>query len=137
MEVELPTDSRRSLKSGLLNLVEDRYSDRPLENILGIEVQPVQVRLKPSIEDGYKWRILPERQHLFIKQLNKHSVGAYMELYREVGKFFKAVTQLMTGMSLLNNDTEVGSLSLSKKSVSLLTLRYFSYRIVKMPLASL
>jgi hypothetical protein len=50
----LPTDSRRSLKSRLLYLVEDRYSDRPLENTLGIEVQPVQVRLKPSIEDGYK-----------------------------------------------------------------------------------
>ncbi|KAL9125042.1 MAG: hypothetical protein Q9217_005703 [Psora testacea] len=39
---------------------------------------------------------LPEKQHLFKKQLSKHSIGAYRELCREVGVSFEAVptTQL-------------------------------------------
>lgn len=60
---------------------------------LGISIEPGQVRLQPRTEDGYAWRCLPEKQHLFAKQLSKHSVGAYMELCREVGTSFEAIAQ--------------------------------------------
>jgi hypothetical protein len=49
------------------------------------------VRLKPHSQDGYRWHAADDRKHLFAKQLSKHSIGAYMELCREVGKSFEAV----------------------------------------------
>ena len=58
---------------------------------LGITVLPDQVRLQPRVDDGYMWIRQPEREHLFAKQLSKHSVGAYMELCREVGSSIEAV----------------------------------------------
>ena len=61
------------------------------DSTLGIVVEPAHVRLLPELQDGYSWSVLPERKHLFKKQLSKHSIGAYMELCREVGKSFEAV----------------------------------------------
>ena len=61
------------------------------DSSLGIAVEPAQVRLLPDLQDSYAWSVLPERKHLFTKQLSKHSVGAYVELCREVGKSFEAV----------------------------------------------
>lgn len=49
------------------------------------------MRLQPDEQDGYGWAVLPASEHLFRKQLSKHSVRAYMELCREVGKSFEAV----------------------------------------------
>ena len=71
-------------------------SNRSVESNLGIVVDPAQVRLLPKLQDGYKWSVRPEMKHLlrknlFKKQLSKHAVGAYMELYREVGESFDAV----------------------------------------------
>jgi DNA repair exonuclease SbcCD ATPase subunit len=61
------------------------------ENNLGISINPAQVRLLTSIDDSYAWKALPGKEHLFKKQLSKHSIGAYMELWREVGVSFEAV----------------------------------------------
>ena len=61
------------------------------ECTLGISIEPSQVRLLPDPHDGYVWRCLPEKKHLFTKQLSILSVGVYMELSREVGKSFEAV----------------------------------------------
>ena len=66
-------------------------ADLGLESSLGISVLPSDVRLIPDDGDAYNWIRHPERDHLFSKQLSKHSVGAYTELCREVGKSFKAV----------------------------------------------
>jgi chromosome segregation ATPase len=60
------------------------------ETKLGSNIDPEDVRLKPDAQDGYRWNTLPEREHLFTKQLSKQSIGAYMELCREVGKSFEA-----------------------------------------------
>ena len=49
------------------------------------------MRLLPDARDGYIWKVLPEKQYLFAKQLSKLSVGAYMELCREIGKSFEAI----------------------------------------------
>lgn len=58
---------------------------------LGISVEPAEVRLLTSADDPYTWQVLPEKNHLFRKQLSKHSIGAYRELCRGVGVSFEAV----------------------------------------------
>lgn len=62
-----------------------------LESQLGVIFEPTTVRLIPIDEDGYVWMRRPEREHLFQKQLSKHSIGAIMELIREVNVSFEAV----------------------------------------------
>jgi hypothetical protein len=77
------------------------------ECALGIVVEPSQVRPKPDVQNGYMWNALPERQHLFTKHLSKHSIGAYMELYREVGKSFEAVALDVSDVMLSDDETKV------------------------------
>ena len=60
---------------------------------LGITIEPEQVRLKPRPKDGYSWLRQPEREHLFARQISKHSIGAYIEICREVGISIKAISQ--------------------------------------------
>ena len=72
------------------------------ETILGIKIEPTQVRLQPPIEDGYVWKPVPKKEHLFRKelfekQLSKHSIGAYMELCRGVGVSFEAAPLFNSG----------------------------------------
>ncbi|OCK82377.1 hypothetical protein K432DRAFT_391329 [Lepidopterella palustris CBS 459.81] len=71
-----------------------------IKSKLGISIDPSEVRLITRIEDPYSWQSLPARTHLFEKNLSKHSIGAYMELCREVGVSFEAVAKekiLFTG----------------------------------------
>jgi hypothetical protein len=58
---------------------------------LELLVEPAQVRLITTSDDQYCWKVLPGKEHLFEKQMSKHSIGAYMELFREVGVSFEAV----------------------------------------------
>ena len=63
---------------------------------LGVTVEPEQVRLIPTADDPYAWRIVPEKEHLFRKEilnkhLSKHSIGAYRHLYRAIGESLEAV----------------------------------------------
>ena len=58
---------------------------------LGLSIQPAEVRLITGPDDAYAWQTLPEKRHLFCKQLSKHSIGAYRELCRGVGVWFEAV----------------------------------------------
>ncbi|KAJ5660892.1 uncharacterized protein N7484_000264 [Penicillium longicatenatum] len=59
---------------------------------IGIKVKPSEVRLKKEDDLDYMWQIDdPSLEHLFQKHLSKHSVGAYMQLQREVGKTFRAI----------------------------------------------
>ena len=65
-------------------------------NKLGIKVEPTNIRLRPGVEDGYDWKPLSGKEdlfneELFTKQLSKHSVGAYIELYRGLEVSFEAV----------------------------------------------
>lgn len=62
-----------------------------LRSRLGIVVNPDVVRLIPTADDRYLWSRQPEREHLFEKQLSKHSYRAYMELCREIGISFEAI----------------------------------------------
>jgi hypothetical protein len=72
------------------------------ETVLGIKIEPAQVRLQPGIEDGYVWKPVPNNEHrfkkeLFGKQLSKHSIGAYTELCRGVGVSFEAAPLFNSG----------------------------------------
>ena len=63
---------------------------------LEITVEPEQVRLIPTADDSYAWRIVPEKEHFFRKEilnkhLSKHSIGAYRHLYRAIGESLEAV----------------------------------------------
>ena len=58
---------------------------------LGLSIKPEDVRLMTNADDPYSWQALPEKDHLFKKQLSKHSIGAYRALCREVGVSFEAV----------------------------------------------
>ncbi|OCL09439.1 hypothetical protein AOQ84DRAFT_404617 [Glonium stellatum] len=60
---------------------------------LGILIDLLEVRLITRVEDSYFWQSLPARAYLFKKNLSKHSIGAYIKLYREVGISFKAVAK--------------------------------------------
>lgn len=66
---------------------------KSIEETLAINVKPSKVRLKTIGTDvPYTWQIDdPSMEPLFEKHLSKHSVGAYMRLYREVGRSFRAV----------------------------------------------
>lgn len=58
---------------------------------LGISIEPAEVRLITGADDPYAWQALPEKNHIFQKQLSKHSVGVYTEMCREVSVSFEAV----------------------------------------------
>ncbi|KFY18218.1 hypothetical protein V492_00038 [Pseudogymnoascus sp. VKM F-4246] len=60
---------------------------------LGIAVDPLEIRLITREQDPYSWQYLPAASHLFQKNLSSHSIGAYMELYREIGSSFEAVAK--------------------------------------------
>ena len=77
------------------------------DSTLGTGVEPAQVRLLPDLQDTYSWSVLPERKHLFTKQLSKHSVGAYMELCREVGKSFEAVVPASVTKESIDEESAV------------------------------
>ena len=55
-----------------------------------MRLQPSQVRLHTTRDDPYQWRVLPEKEYLFEKNLSDHSVGAYKELHDGVGVYFEA-----------------------------------------------
>lgn len=58
---------------------------------MAIDLDPSQVRLHPTRDDAYRWKVLPEKHHLFEKNLSDLSIGAYKELYDGVGVTFEAV----------------------------------------------
>jgi len=68
-------------------------TNKTTEGQLGISIDLLEVRLITRVEDPYSWQSLPTRTYLFEKNLSKHSIGAYMELCREVGVSFEAVAK--------------------------------------------
>src|SRR5436190_357914 len=107
---------RQALSDHLSMLDSDLWTVPQLTKLqgrrLGINVHPADVRLQPGVEDGYEWKPLPGvedgyewkplpgmenlyNEGLFTKQLSKHSLGAYMELYRGLGVSFQAAVMVL------------------------------------------
>jgi hypothetical protein len=80
------------------------------ESTLRINVKPSEVRLNPSPNEPYAWKILPEKQRffseLFLKNLSQHSIRAYKALCEGVGVSFEAVL-VNNNINKLNNITSV------------------------------
>jgi len=62
-----------------------------------------------NAEDPYSWQALPEKDHLFKKQLSKDSISAYRALYREVRVSFEAVLTTQSGLDAKNKIDEESS----------------------------
>lgn len=60
---------------------------------LGLQVPPVDVRIHPRNQDGYRWSVLPQKEHLFEKNLSKLSTGTYIQIMEGIGVFFEAVSK--------------------------------------------
>lgn len=95
---------------GLLNFL-------PKAANLGLSVKPGQVRLITNSDDPYIWKVLPGKEHLFKKQMSKHSIGAYVELCREVGTSFEAV--LATSKAIENDHKCEGGPTFTEKIAEL------------------
>ncbi|KAH6614600.1 hypothetical protein B0J18DRAFT_303980 [Chaetomium sp. MPI-SDFR-AT-0129] len=67
-----------------------------IHDTIGLDVDPLHVRLIPGDDDQYQWQWLPEKAYLFEKHLSKLSTGPLMELCREVGTSFYAVKRPST-----------------------------------------
>ncbi|KAL6152630.1 hypothetical protein ACJQWK_04764 [Exserohilum turcicum] len=74
---------------------------------LGFRIDPLEVRLITSSDDPYTWSYMPEKAHLFQKHLSKHTMGACVELYDEVGKTFEAVRTAAAPHDIFDCQTEV------------------------------
>lgn len=58
---------------------------------LGLTISGEEVRLITNKDDPYQWSRLPGTEHLFSKQLSKHCLRSYREIYEGVGRSFEAV----------------------------------------------
>lgn len=54
---------------------------------------PREVRLIPEPDSLYEWDYLPERQHLFQKQISKHNIAACKEIAAGIGESIYAVSR--------------------------------------------
>ncbi|KAH7113184.1 hypothetical protein B0J11DRAFT_143511 [Dendryphion nanum] len=75
-------------------LCRERLS-KHIQSTLGLNVKPSEVRLSPTPNDPYAWKILPEKRRtlseIFTKNLSQHSINAYKALCEGVGISFEAV----------------------------------------------
>ncbi|KAB8069862.1 hypothetical protein BDV29DRAFT_161035 [Aspergillus leporis] len=94
----MPSKDKRIMKMNTAKRSEwrskcrQRLSDH-IADTLGIYIKPTNVRLKFEDEEDvpYEWHIEePEMEPIFEKQLSRHSVGVYMQLYVGVGSSFWA-----------------------------------------------
>lgn len=62
------------------------------EQSLNFDIDPADIRLLPAKDDPYRWQPVPDKAYLFDKHLSRLSIGPLMELCKEVGKSFRAVS---------------------------------------------
>lgn len=70
----------------------------------------------PGIDDLYCWKFLPEKQHLFSKNMSDHSTGAYKELWKGVGITFEAIPSSSTAINSAKNHESMVSLSVREET---------------------
>jgi DNA repair ATPase RecN len=71
------------------------------EKKVGILIEPSQVRLVTGADDLYTWKVLPQKKHLFSKNISDHSIGAYKELCEGIDSAFEAVPVTTTTFTRL------------------------------------
>jgi hypothetical protein len=49
------------------------------------------------------WKVLPEKKHLFLKNISDYSIRVYKELYKGISVAFKAIpASIVTRTGLIN-----------------------------------
>ncbi|KAB8078094.1 hypothetical protein BDV29DRAFT_153018 [Aspergillus leporis] len=74
---------RQECREALANHIYER---------LNLHICPDQVRLKPSMEDGYAWSVSESKEYLLDTSLSRGSVGRYDIIMEELGRSIEAVT---------------------------------------------
>ena len=62
-----------------------------LDQRLGLQISPNNVRLQPRPDDQYSWSFAESQCHLFKSSLSNGSVGTYQALCSELGRSIEAV----------------------------------------------
>ena len=84
------------------------FADAESEQQLGLPIDPGEVRLITGPDEPYNWSYMPDKAHLFQKHLSKHTMGACVTLFDEVGKTFEATrTNACRADERLDRSTEV------------------------------
>lgn len=92
---------------------------------LGLVVELAHVHLRPNAKDKHTWAALLSTEHLFAKQLSKHSIGAFMELCREVGESFEAVAHPSLAVESFKRDHTGTSILSTFAAMSIKRYRQF------------
>jgi hypothetical protein len=74
------------IQEHLLQLLLNNTSEKKV----GIVIEPSQVRLVTGADDLYTWKVLPQKKHLFSKNISDYSIGAYKELCEGIDSAFEA-----------------------------------------------
>ncbi|RYO14562.1 hypothetical protein AA0113_g12245 [Alternaria arborescens] len=90
MQNPLPREARTAHRYGR-STQAGAFANAGQEQQLGFRIDPLDVRLITGHDEAYTWSYMPEKAYLFQKHLSKHSMGACIELYDEVGKTFEAI----------------------------------------------
>ncbi len=73
-----------------------------------ILIELLQVRLITGTNNPYTWKVLPEKKHLFSKNLSDYSIGAYKELCEGISVAFEAVpASIATGTGSIDYIQEI------------------------------
>jgi hypothetical protein len=76
----------------LSHIVRCRKLNFSPDERLNLHICPDQVRLKPSMEDGYAWSVSESKEYLLDTSLSRGSVGRYDIIMEELGRSIEAVT---------------------------------------------
>ncbi|KAA8642363.1 hypothetical protein EYZ11_006002 [Aspergillus tanneri] len=118
LETRAPSDSNQRRSSWRAKCRERLAAH--IEEALGLQVKPDDVRLKTDEETRYEWQVDdPSLWPFFNKQLSKHSVGAYMALYYGVGNSFRAVEHNKSHNRLLGHPLQERVYALEVKNQKL------------------
>jgi hypothetical protein len=63
-----------------------------IDERLGVVVEPIKVRLQPSVEDGYAWSVTASHASLLKTHLSNGGVGFFQTICKELGRSLEAVT---------------------------------------------
>jgi hypothetical protein len=86
---------------------------------LGLRVDPRQVRLQPSTDDGYSWSVTDSQKYLLQSSLSRGTVGLYRAICEELGRSLEAVRPQTVHRSQTENDVDKtkGKVSHSERSI--------------------
>ncbi|CAI7615153.1 unnamed protein product [Penicillium pancosmium] len=84
---------------------------------LGVVVEPIKVRLQPSVEDGYAWSVTASHAYLLKTHLSHGGVGFFQTICKELGRSLEAVTPetLQNGLSQAQESPENDSSGAASK----------------------